>query len=254
MNNKIYRFKSSFAPPSIRNILTFDMLVMILVSAGTVAFGADEIKNQDKAEVLKRLQLFQGTNNGYDLDKVFTRAQGAVMLLRLFGWEDEAIKADENSAFTDAKKPHWAASFISYAYNKGLVKGVTDTKFATEEAMNGSQFIALTLRALGYMKAEPAQALEFAGTSGLLDADDTARLIGKKIFLRDDMIEVAYHALTTKLSSSEKTLLQKLVEDDHAVNLDVALATGLYKESINLPKSEDPLDQIESAIRKALNP
>ncbi|MFD0678077.1 MULTISPECIES: hypothetical protein [unclassified Paenibacillus] len=39
------------------------------------------------ADTLLKLNLFRGTDNGYELEQSFTRAQGAVMLLRLFGLE-----------------------------------------------------------------------------------------------------------------------------------------------------------------------
>jgi hypothetical protein len=249
-----YRLRSNFTRLLNRSILALVVLVMTFIILGSAAFGANEIKNQDKAEVLKRMQLFQGTNKGYELDKAFTRAQGAVMLLRLLGWDDEAAKYDGKLAFADVKKSHWAAKFIFYANSKGLVRGVTNAKFAPDENMNGSQFIALTLRALGYMNAEPGKALELAETSGLLEGKDAERLIGKKIFLRDDMVVIAYSALITKMNNSDKTLLQKLVEDDYSVNKEAALASGLYKEKTDLLNSKDPLDQIEAAIRKALNP
>jgi hypothetical protein len=253
---KMPRLKPNAKPLLNRSLLVLVMSFMILLTVGSVVFGAKEMLNQDKADVLKGMQLFQGTDKGYELDKAFTRAQGAVMLLRLIGWEDEAIKVDGNLTFTDVKKSHWAAASISYANSKGLVRGISNTKFAPEELMSGSQFIALTLRALGYSNAEPAKAIELAEKSGLLDSKEATRLVDKKIFLRDDMVAVAYSALITKLNNSDITLLQKLVEDDHSVNKESALASGLYKEKTDtdhLP-SNDPLDQIEAAIRKALNP
>jgi hypothetical protein len=252
---KISRVKTDGMPLLKRSLLLLIVFFMILLTVGSVIFGANKTMNQDKADVLKGLKLFQGTDQGYELDKAFTRAQGVVMLLRLLGWEDEAVKYDGKLAFTDIKKSYWAATSISYANSKGLVKGVSNTKFAPEESMSGSQFIALALRALGYNNADPAKAMELAEISGLLNSKDAMSLIEKKIFLRDDMVAVAYQTLITKIKNSDKTLLQKLVEDDHSINKESALASGLYKEKIdaNLLESSDPLDQIEAAIREALN-
>ncbi|RKP51563.1 S-layer homology domain-containing protein [Cohnella endophytica] len=237
-----------------RNIVLAAFVLALLLTKSMV-FGANEIMNQQKADTLKAMRLFQGTNDGYELDKAFTRAQGSVMLIRLLGWEDKAKTAGGKPAFTDVKKSHWAAAFIAYANSKGLVRGISNSQFAPEETMSGAQFIALTLRALGYSQAEPANAMELAVKSGLLDGKDAKLLTEKKPFLRDDMVAVAYGALTTKMNNSDKTLLQKLVEDDRSVNKQSALDSGLYKEKTTEPlRSNDPLDQIEYAIRKALNP
>ncbi|MNY63682.1 hypothetical protein D3C86_2006780 [compost metagenome] len=67
------------------------------------------------------------------------------------------------------------------------------------------------------------------------------------MFRRDEMVAVAYRAIQTKLKGSPRTLLQKLVEDDKAVSAEAAVASGLYKKPGN-----DPMDQIEAAIRDAL--
>jgi len=238
-----------------RSIAAGVLFVMNFIIMGSVVFGAGEVNSQAKADVLNRLQLFQGTNKGYELDRSFTRAQGTVMLLRLLGREDEAMNAGGQPAFTDIKKSHWAAAHISYANNNGLVKGISAAKFAPDQTMSGSQFIALTLRALGYTSADPKNALELSGTSGLLTGKDASALIGTKVFLRDDMVAVAYSALTTKMNNSNMTLLQKLVEVDHSVSPQAAIASGLYTATaVQTQKSSDPLDQIESALRKALNP
>ena len=48
------------------------------------------------ADSLHEMGLFQGTQNGYDLDRTPTRAEAAVMLVRLLGKEAEV------KALTDA--------------------------------------------------------------------------------------------------------------------------------------------------------
>ncbi|MBD0382521.1 S-layer homology domain-containing protein [Paenibacillus sedimenti] len=200
---------------------------------------------------MNKLQLFQGTDRGYELDQTFTRAQGATMLLRLFGWEAAAANAQGlTSPFTDVPAEHWAAKSVAFAHGKSLVHGVTNESFAPDASMTGAQFIALTLRALGYAEAEPQQASELAASSGLLGAGDAKQFAQAAVFRRDDMVAVAYSAIQTKLKGSGKTLLQKLVEDDKTVSAEAAAASGLYKKSA--ATSNDPMDQIEKAIEDAL--
>ena len=63
-------------------------ILSALILTGT-ATAATEIQQQD-AIFLDELGLFQGTEQGYELDRTMTRAEGAVMLVRLLGGEAEA--------------------------------------------------------------------------------------------------------------------------------------------------------------------
>jgi hypothetical protein len=208
-----------------------------------------DVKYSAQADALNKLQLFQGTERGYELDQTFTRAQGATMLLRLFGWETAAANAPGlTSPFTDVPPGHWAGKAVAFAYEKALVHGVSSDQFAPDASMTGAQFIALTLRALGYADAEPQQASEQAVSSGLLSATDAKQFVQAAVFSRDDMVAVAYSAIQTKLKGSERSLLQKLVEDDKAVRAEAAADSGLYKK----PAAGDSMDQIEAAIKDAL--
>lgn len=222
------------------------LLFTVLVAT---AWAADAgVKHTVEADSLNKLQLFQGTDRGYELDQTLTRAQGATMLLRLFGWETAAANAQElSSPFTDVPATHWAAKSVGFAFTKALVHGVTDVQFAPDASITGEQFLALTLRALGYAEAEPQSASELAAISGLLSADEAQLIAQSAVFRRDEMVAVAYRAIQTKLKGSTRTLLQKLVEDDKAVSAEAAGASGLYKAP-----SSDPMDQIEDAIRNAL--
>lgn len=223
------------------------VILTTLLAAGAWAADAG-VKHTAEADSLNKLQLFQGTDRGYELDQTLTRAQGATMLLRLFGWETAAANAQGlSSPFTDVPAEHWAAKSVGFAFSKALVHGVTNELFAPDASITGEQFLALTLRALGYAEAEPQMASELAVTSGLLSASDAQSIAQGAVFRRDEMVAVAYHAIQTKLKGSTRTLLQKLVEDDKAVSVEAAVASGLYKKP-----SSDPMDQIEAAIRDAL--
>lgn len=67
-------------------------LASMLVAAGiTATAGAANFTNC--ADRLKDVGLFQGTNQGYQLDKAPTRAEASAMLVRLLGKEAEAEKS-----------------------------------------------------------------------------------------------------------------------------------------------------------------
>ncbi|MEK3885650.1 S-layer homology domain-containing protein [Paenibacillus sp. PL2-23] len=213
--------------------------------------------NTVKADTLKQLGLFTGTNKGYQLGDSFTRAQGVVMLLRLSGEADAAAKVKLKPAFTDVLSTNWAANEIAYAVSKGYVKGIGNGAFAPDRMMTGKEFLTLINRLLGYPHAAPSNVEELSWNNGLLAADSAARLANAKPFLRGDMVEVVYAALQTKLSGSSNTLLDTLVEDKGAINAEIAVASGLYTKSKEplyyIPKpGSDPMDSIEQAIRQRL--
>ena len=82
-------------------------LASMLVAAGiTATAGAANFTNC--ADRLKDVGLFQGTNQGYQLDKAPTRAEASAMLVRLLGKEAEAEKLTYTAPFTDSCCAHSA--------------------------------------------------------------------------------------------------------------------------------------------------
>ena len=66
------------------------ILSAILLSA--TAFATDANLSGDavsSAEALKELDLFRGTDKGFELEKPMTRAEAAAMLVRFLGAEEE---------------------------------------------------------------------------------------------------------------------------------------------------------------------
>ena len=97
-------------------------LASMLVAAGiTATAGAANFTNC--ADRLKDVGLFQGTNQGYQLDKAPTRAEASAMLVRLLGKEAEAEKLTYTAPFTGSdagalarvllKRPNRANKFRS---------------------------------------------------------------------------------------------------------------------------------------------
>ncbi|MCM3628215.1 S-layer homology domain-containing protein [Paenibacillus glycanilyticus] len=228
--------------------------VSILSSSDPANAGQRTIQ----ADTLKQLGLFMGTNYGYQLGDPITRAQGAVMLLRLSGEADDAARAQLKSSFTDVKSSHWAVQSIAYAVSKGYVKGIGNGQFAPDRLMTGKEFLTLINRLLGYPNATTSNAAELSRNNGLLTVDAATRLANAKPFLRGDMVEVVYAALQTKQAGKTSTLLQSLVEEKGSISVELATASGLYVKpnvpAYYIPKpGSDPMDSIEQAIRQKLD-
>lgn len=76
------------------------VLASVLVAAG-LAMTAGAASYDNCADQLKDLGLFQGTEDGFELDRAPTRGEAATMLVRLLGKEAEAKELTYEAPFTD---------------------------------------------------------------------------------------------------------------------------------------------------------
>ena len=171
------------------------------------AFAADDTSC---AAHLEELGLFRGTEQGYELDRAPTRAEAAVMLVRLLGAEAEAQTLEYTAPFTDLEG--WEAPYVQYLYGNGLTTGASQTTFEPEGACSAQMYAAFLLRALGYTEAAGdftyADAVANAQACGVYDPAviDTAN------FLRGDAAEASYTALSVTPKGGAGTLLDQLVQ------------------------------------------
>jgi len=170
-------------------------------------------KNFDRADALKTMNFFRGSDIGYELDRGATRTEALVMLLRLLGEEEEALAFNGEMPFTDV--PAWAKNYVAYAYDKGYTKGVSETKFASNELTTANQYMTFLLRALGYDDENGDfiwnRALDFAKSNGDLTEGEFIQLATSN-FLRDHLAYISYQMLFAKMKDGDVTLLDKLIE------------------------------------------
>lgn len=163
------------------------------------------------ADSLHEMGLFQGTQNGYDLDRTPTRAEAAVMLVRLLGKEAEVKTLTYTAPFTDLKG--WEKPYVQYLYNNGLVNGTSRTTFNPTGKCTAQMYATFLLRALGYSDTADfsyANAIETAREQGIYDTG----IINTQNFLRDDAAAASYTALSVSPKNSEGTLLDQLVSEN----------------------------------------
>ena len=176
----------------------FLALLTVLSLLPAAAFAAAD-EAAEAAEGLYSLGLFQGTGTNadgtpiYSLDRVPTRNQAIIMLIRLLGREEEALAGSYETPFTDITSANMA-QYIGYAYENGLSNGVSATAYGGERTVKANQYITFVLRALGYVSGEDftvSEACRFADSIGLTNGEYTA---GGK-FTRGDVALVSLHAL-----------------------------------------------------------
>ena len=189
------------------------VLVLVLALALTCALPAFAADHEAAAEDLKSMDLFRGTDKGFELERAPTRLEAAAMLVRLLGKEDEAItqyQADMIShPFTDV--PDWAAPYVAWLYSNGLTKGVSSDTFGTMDC-SAQMYCTFMLRTLGYTEEAGDftydAALDKSEELGLCDP-----LLLSEDFHRDQVVAVSYQALGTPVKGEDTLLAEKLVAE-----------------------------------------
>ncbi|MEG2421387.1 MAG: clostripain-related cysteine peptidase [Oscillospiraceae bacterium] len=188
-----------------RRILTLALISAILltqlpVNAVSPAPELD-ITSYYYADLLQRMGLLMGGDEGYALAQTPTRSEALVMLLRLLGREEQAREKVCSHPFSDGG---WADAYIGYAYQEQLTSGISATQFGGDLPATRQQYCAFLLRALGYGdQYENAIAL---AEQVLCDAPK-----GEAHFTRGDMARLSVLALDAKLKGTEQTLAEKLI-------------------------------------------
>ena len=177
------------------------------------------------ADSLHEMGLFQGTQNSYDLDRTPTRAEAAVMLVRLLGKEAEAKALTYTAPFTDLKG--WEKPYVQYLYSNGLANGTNRTTFNPTGKCTAQMYAVFLLRALGYSDTADfsyANAIETAREQGIYDTG----IINVQNFLRDDAAAASYTVLSVSPKNSEGTLLDQLVGENAITEADAKRYQSLF--------------------------
>ena len=183
-----------------------------LALAGLLCVSVSAASFDGAAEELAAIGMLRGSSGGFGLDEAPTRAQAAIMLVRLYGAEDEANAAfaagELKCAFTDVSGS--AAPYVAWLADKGLASGTSANTFGAGDICSAKAYTIFLLRVLGYqdnVDFTAANAQEFALGLGLLD---TSLFSGK--FLRDDLVALTYQALGTDLKDGSTYLLDSLIK------------------------------------------
>lgn len=172
----------------------------VSAQAETYQIGDVTVPYRENTAVrLQQLGLFEGTENGFELESPVTRAQAATMVVRLLG---ETAQTAENP-FTDMQG-HWAENAVAFAASQGYVKGTGEGTFEPERGVTGREFATMLLRALGYA-AEPNTAYEMSVASQmLLNRYSTAAVKTADYALcRNDLVNICDGALFAKTADGD---------------------------------------------------
>lgn len=133
-------------------VMAIAMLMSLLVVGTSAANFSDDSKivNAEAVDTMSALNIINGRTDGsFDPAGIVTRAEMAKMIcVALNGGKDPQLGATANT-FKDTKG-HWAAGYIEYCYNLGIVSGRGDGNFDPNATVTGTEAAKMLLVTLGY--------------------------------------------------------------------------------------------------------
>lgn len=208
------------------------MTLTLLCSTAPTA-AALEGEAVRSADTLAALNLIQGKGDDYRMDATVSRAQAAVLLVRLAGAEKAAAGVG-SSPFRDV--PAWAAKEIHYAASQGWVGGVTATSFQPNSVVTANGWFTMLLRMLGYSDRNGdftvSGAAVFAQHIGLVSRSYSSTMT------QGDLFESMEDALLFSYKNSETTVLEKLIQKG-VCSRSAANALGLFNKSLTARQAAD---------------
>ena len=170
----------------------------------------------DLADALHQMGLFQGTGNGYELDRVSRRDEGLIMMLRLLGEEQAALALTETRhPFQDVRP--WASPYVSYAYENGLTNGTSSYEFSGTMLIEPEQYMTFLLRALGYTDSGDnpdfhyKNAISAAVDFGVISQNEAEMLTSTPLY-RDKLAYISYYGLFAHMKGTSTRLLDYLID------------------------------------------
>jgi len=201
-----------------KKLLKIAISIFLLLAIPAVCFATETIdyEAKDAAESLNKIGLFSGTSINEDgtpnfsLDRVPTRSEAIVMLVKLLGKDKQANAKEWETPFTDVED--WAAPYVGYAYDKGYTAGTGETTFGSKDPVTAQMYLTFVLKALDYIEGT-----DFIWSEASAFSDELGITAGQYsvsgTFTRGDIAKISVNALNSITRNTSKTLLARLLSD-----------------------------------------
>lgn len=199
-----------------KKLFAFLTAFVLSLTCAVPAF-AEGMTPLQAADSLHALGLFNGTGTNsdgspvYDLDKIPSRNQAVIMLVRLLGKESEAKAGTWQIPFTDVDPASVSFPYIGYAYANGLTNGTSATTYSGVNPIRYNQYLTFVLRALGYVSGTDftvSDAATFSDAIGLTHGEYAGNV---ETFTRGDVAKISRGALDASLKDGSGTLRDRLI-------------------------------------------
>ncbi len=193
--------------------ITSDTAV-VRVLDGAYGKAGYSAKYEEEAEQLSELGIFRGSDLGFELERVPTRQEALIMLIRLLGEEEEALAYTGTSPFTDLTGWLEGRNYIHYGAAMGYTNGIDAVTFNQYGAASRHVYLTYVLRALGYDDRAGdfvwnTTSDDLAVEIGLMTSRELAAM-KESGFYRDHVVLISKNALTAELKDGSMTLGEQL--------------------------------------------
>ena len=139
-------------------ILAVVLLFALVPAAGAAFTDAAKIGADNKAAVdfVSEKKIISGFPDGsFRPQETLTRAQASkILCVALEGAEKADALTKTETGFADVPASNWAAKYVAYCADKGIVAGVGTGKFDPDGKLSAAAFGKMLLVAYGKAKAE----------------------------------------------------------------------------------------------------
>ncbi|WP_312353631.1 S-layer homology domain-containing protein [Aminipila sp.] len=168
-----------------KTLKMISLILVMTVLASTTAFAGavpTDIAGSSCEEAVKTLveagAITGDTDGKFHPEENLTRAQACIIIVKTIDppaalVNGTATQAASKAGFTDLKGYSWAAGYIAYAVEHGIVKGYPDGTFKPGVNVSSNEMLTMVLRAAGYTEDKiganwPADYIVKAKEVGLL--------------------------------------------------------------------------------------
>ena len=149
------------------------LMGMMVIGAGAANIeytDAESIENAEAVEVLTALDVLGGYPDGsFKPEGTLTRAEAAAVICRIMLGADVAESLSTATApFADVKATNWAAGYLAYLKNLGVISGIGNNKYNPQGTVTVGEFAKMLLGAAGIDG-------QFTGSSWLINVTVAAQ-------------------------------------------------------------------------------
>ena len=149
---------------TLKKALSLVLVLAMVFALAVPGFAADTTKkasdfkdyskvtNKEAVDVLTAIGVINGNADGtFAPEGNFTRAEAATMITYLTLGKTVADALPTSATkFSDVPATHWAAKYVQYCADAGIVNGVGNGKFDPDAKLTATQWALMLLGALGY--------------------------------------------------------------------------------------------------------
>ena len=182
------------------------LLALVLLVSATPLAGAftDDAGMDDNyktaVEEMAQQKIISGfTDGSFKPEATLTRAQAAkILCVLLEGAEKAETLTKTETGFSDVPASHWAAKYVAYCVDKGIVAGVGGGRFDPDGELSGAAFAKMLLVAYG------GDSAEFTGEGWVTNVqkalpdgflNNRLKKIGVRALPRQEAAQMAWNAL-----------------------------------------------------------